>query len=157
MPNSPGERHLVYRGINTMLASPITDSPIRYWKESPARAKSAPENPSFSLAGMRKLVRGEKSGQFPFRSPPSELLGDQTNRKISLRFMSQIPSSRSLPLPPKHCGDRFQKNLEVEGKVPILDVPAVQMNRFFKGRIFPRGDLPEASDAWFDVEPPQML
>src|SRR6266436_9103494 len=141
MPNSPGERHLVYRGINTMFASPITDRPIRYWKESPARAKSAPENPLFSPTGARTLVRGKRSGEFPFRSPSSEFFGDQTNRKISLRFMSQIPPSRSLPFPAKHCGDRFQKNLEVEGEVPIFDVPAVQMDRFFQGRMFPSGDL----------------
>src|SRR5258708_6168810 len=66
-------------------------------------------------------------------------------------------SSRSLPFSSKHSGNRFQKNLEIEHEVPILDISAVQEDRSFKGRVFPRGDLPKSRYARLDVEPSQMF
>src|SRR5258708_629114 len=66
-------------------------------------------------------------------------------------------SSRSLPFSSKHSGNRLQKNLEIEREVPIFDISAVQADRFFKGRVLPRGHLPESRYARFDVEPSQMF
>jgi hypothetical protein len=71
--------------------------------------------------------------------------------------MRRIPFPSSLPFSSKHSGDRLQKNLEIEREVPIFDISAVQADRFFKGRVLPRRDLPESRYARLDVEPSQVF
>ena len=49
-------------------------------------------------------------------------------------------------------GNGLQQNLEIEQEAPMADVADVQKHAGFEGRIFARGDLPEAGYARNDFE-----
>ena len=52
----------------------------------------------------------------------------------------------------------LEKNLNISGNTPVIDVEAVEADDFFEISDFATArDLPEASDTWFDTDTTFMV
>ena len=65
--------------------------------------------------------------------------------------------AQSLAFTSKDGGDRFQENSQIKQQVPILDVVVVEIHGPFKRRMVPGGYLPQAGQAWLNVQPSEMF
>ena len=65
--------------------------------------------------------------------------------------------AQSLAFTSKDGGDRFQENSQIQQQVPILDVVVVEIHGPFKRRMVPGGYLPQAGQAWLNVQPSEMF
>src|ERR1700690_3759388 len=101
-----------------MLATPINTRPARYCAESPIKFRSTTEN-SFAVSLLSK-----------------------NRREISFHAVNMVILDL-LSQPLAHRGNRSQKQIEIEPKIPFVNVFQVQFYACLKRWFVARGHLPQ--------------